>query len=181
MSWKGLSGLTHTYTHIHTHTHTYTHIHSHTHINARTHTRDTQTHASMNVAAGAAYCSEEIRHRRSSQLLALLYFWTWLQVQRTMHEGEEAVLGTKLTGDPNVPAGSPSFRVKVSNTHTHTHTLKHSHAQSHIHTHAHTYTHIHHILKFIHAARTSKTHTHTHSNSYTQLKIQRCVACNTTS
>jgi len=36
-----------------------------------------------------------------------------LQVQRTIFEGEEAVVATKLTGDPNVPAGSPSFRVKV--------------------------------------------------------------------
>ena len=30
-----------------------------------------------------------------------------------MVEGEEAVVATKLTGDPNVPAGSPSFRAKV--------------------------------------------------------------------
>eukprot|EP00983_Pelagomonas_calceolata_P091976 1157616-Pelagomonas_calceolata.AAC.1 len=34
-------------------------------------------------------------------------------VQRTIFEGEEAVVATKLTGDPNVPAGSPSFRVKA--------------------------------------------------------------------
>lgn len=32
-------------------------------------------------------------------------------------DGEEYVVGTKLTGDNNVPAGVPSFKAKVCSTH----------------------------------------------------------------
>ena len=37
-----------------------------------------------------------------------------LLMQRGLLDGEEAVLATKVTGDPNVPAGTLSFRAKVS-------------------------------------------------------------------
>ncbi|GIL72613.1 hypothetical protein Vretifemale_2950 [Volvox reticuliferus] len=40
-----------------------------------------------------------------------------IQLNRTMQDGEEVVCATKVTGDPNVPAGEISFRAKVSRRH----------------------------------------------------------------
>ncbi|GLI68805.1 hypothetical protein VaNZ11_013307 [Volvox africanus] len=40
-----------------------------------------------------------------------------IQLNRTMQDGEEVVCATKVTGDPNVPAGEISFRAKVGRRH----------------------------------------------------------------
>ncbi|GFR41394.1 hypothetical protein Agub_g2035 [Astrephomene gubernaculifera] len=40
-----------------------------------------------------------------------------LQLSRVVQDGEEEVVGTKVTGDPNVPAGELSFRAKVGRRH----------------------------------------------------------------
>ncbi|EFJ44752.1 hypothetical protein VOLCADRAFT_106212 [Volvox carteri f. nagariensis] len=40
-----------------------------------------------------------------------------IQLSRTMQDGEEVVCATKVTGDPNVPAGEVSFRAKVGRRH----------------------------------------------------------------
>eukprot|EP00884_Botryococcus_braunii_P009582 jgi/Botrbrau1/18625/Bobra.0367s0062.1 len=40
-----------------------------------------------------------------------------LRLQRFMEDGEEIVVGTKLTGDFNVPAGAPSFKAKIGRQH----------------------------------------------------------------
>ncbi|GLC35951.1 hypothetical protein PLESTB_000522600 [Pleodorina starrii] len=40
-----------------------------------------------------------------------------IQLSRAVQDGEEVVLATKVTGDPNVPAGEVSFRAKVGRRH----------------------------------------------------------------